>query len=82
MLFCRLIYVFLKIFDVSLLPNEHHQNYLEILIGQSILLWNNEIDKRYIVIELYQFLKIYYWLVRIFNSSDDVLLVRAKRQKF
>ena len=33
-----------------------------------------------IVVELYQFLNIYYWLVRIFNSSDDALLVRAKRQ--
>ena len=26
-------------------------------------------------------LSIYYWLVRVFNSSDDALLVRAKRQK-
>ena len=44
------------------------------------LLWNIEADKRCIVVELYQFLSIYYWLVRIFNSSDDALLVRAKRQ--
>ena len=29
---------------------------------------------------MYQFLNIYYWLVRIFNSSDDALLVRVKRQ--
>ena len=29
---------------------------------------------------MYQFLDIYYGLVRIFNSSDDALLVRAKRQ--
>ena len=47
-----------------------------------MLLWNIETDKRCIVVELYQFLNIYYWLVRIFNSSDDALLVRAKRQKF
>ena len=30
----------------------------------------------------YQFLSIYDGLVRIFNSSDDALLVTAKRQKF
>ena len=48
----------------------------------AMLLRNIETDKRCIVVELYQFLNIYYWLVRIFNSSDDALLVRAKRQKF
>ena len=42
---------------------------------------NIETDKRCIVVELCQFLSIYYWFVRIFNSSDDALLVRAKRQK-
>ena len=46
-----------------------------------MLLWNIETDKRCIVVELYQFLSIYYWLVRIFNSSDDALLIRAKHQK-
>ena len=47
-----------------------------------ILLWNTETDKKCIVVELYQFLNIYHWLARIFNSSDDAFLVREKRQKF
>ena len=46
-----------------------------------MLLWNIETDKRCIVVEMYQFLNIYYWPVRIFNSSDDAFLVREKRQK-
>ena len=46
-----------------------------------MLLWNTETDERCIV-ELYQFLRIYYWLVRIFNSSGDALLVRVKRENF
>ena len=50
-------------------------------VRAGILLWNIETDKRCIVVGLYQFLSIYYWLVRIVNSSDDALLVRAKRQK-
>ena len=47
-----------------------------------MLIWNIETDKRCIVVEMYQFLNIYYWPVRIFNSSDDAFLVREKRQKF
>ena len=46
-----------------------------------MLIWNIETDKRCIVVEMYQFLNIYYWPVRIFNSSDDAFLVREKRQK-
>ena len=42
---------------------------------------NIETDKRCIVVECCQFFNIYYWLERYFNSSDDALLVRAKRQK-
>ena len=30
---------------------------------------------------MYQLLNIYYWLVRISNSSDDAVLVREKCQK-
>ena len=40
-----------------------------------MLLWNIKTDKRCIVVELYQFLSIYDWLVRIFNSSDDAVFV-------
>ena len=47
----------------------------------AMLIWNIETDKRCIVVEMYQFLNIYYWPVRIFNSSDDAFLVREKRQK-
>ena len=50
-----------------------------VLVG--MLLWNIETDKRFIVVELYEVLNICYWLVKIFNSSDDALLVRAKREK-
>ena len=46
-----------------------------------MLIWNIETDKRCIVVEMYQFLNIYYWPIRIFNSSDDAFLVREKRQK-
>ena len=46
-----------------------------------MLIWNIETDKSCIVVEMYQFLNIYYWPVRIFNSSDDAFLVREKRQK-
>ena len=46
-----------------------------------MLIWNIETDKRCIVVEMYQFLNIYYWPVRISNSSDDAFLVREKRQK-
>ena len=46
-----------------------------------MFLWNTETDKRCIVVELYQFLNICYWFVRIFSSSDNALLVRAKHQK-
>ena len=38
-----------------------------IRVGMS--LWNTETDKRFIVVELYQVLNIFYWLVRVFNSS-------------
>ena len=47
-----------------------------------MLLWNAETYRRCTVVELYQFLSVYYWLVRDLNSPDDALLVRAKRQKF
>ena len=40
-----------------------------------MMLWNIETDEKSILVELYQFLN-------IFNSSDDGLLVRVKRQKF
>ena len=50
-------------------------------VGVGMLIWNIETDKRCIVVEMYQFLNIYYWPVRIFNSSDDAFLVREKRQK-
>ena len=46
-----------------------------------MLLWNIETDKKCIVVEMCQFLNIYYWPVRIFNSSDVAFLVREKRQK-
>ena len=46
-----------------------------------MLIWNIETDKSCIVVEMSQFLNIYYWPVRIFNSSDDAFLVREKRQK-
>ena len=38
-------------------------------IRVDMLLWNTETDKRFIVVELYQVLNIFYWLVRVFNSS-------------
>ena len=46
-----------------------------------MLLWNIGTDKRCIVVKMYQLLNIYYWLVRISNSSDDAVLVREKCQK-
>ena len=46
-----------------------------------MLLWDIETDERCIVVELYQFLNIYYWLLRIYNSSDDALWIRPKNFK-
>ena len=69
----RLIHVFLKIFDVSLLPKEHHWNYWKFLQVNNICLKTDTILLQY---TLYQF---QYFIITCLHGWNLSMKVSVKK---